>query len=242
MPKATGTYKALNRAVSKALRTYGMIADGDRILVGMSGGKDSLTLLWSLADKLPRSPAGYDLFPVYVDPGFGADFIGRLEAFCRDLGYPLRTEYTDHGIRAHSRENRENPCFLCARLRRRRLFEMAESLGCTKIALGHHKDDIIETLFMNICFAGEISTMVPVQPFFEGRFTIIRPLALAQEDLIRRFSREQGFPEGENPCPSASRSRREEIKGLLNQLYRKNSKVRGNIFRALSRVKPDYLL
>ena len=93
-------------------------------------------------------------------------------------------ETTDFGVVAHSPENRENPCFLCSRLRRKRLFEIADELNCTKLALGHHKDDIIETLFMNMCYAGEISTMKPSQSFFEGKFTVIRPLAYADEDSI----------------------------------------------------------
>jgi tRNA 2-thiocytidine biosynthesis protein TtcA len=219
-----------------------MIEDGDRILVGISGGKDSLTLLWSLVDKRARSPVRFDLFPVYVDPGFGGDISDPLDRFCRALGLSLRTEMTDYGLRGHSEENRENPCFLCSRLRRKRLFEIADELDCRKIALGHHKDDIIETLFLNICYAGEISSMAPVQPLFKGLFSIIRPLAFAEEDLIRRFSREKGFPEATNPCPSSDRTKRSEIKDLLNRLYRGNRKVKGNIFRALSRLKPDYLL
>ncbi|MFZ7126422.1 MAG: ATP-binding protein [Desulfobacterales bacterium] len=236
MKPVNGAYKAINRAVTRALRSYRMIEDGDRILVGISGGKDSLSLLWSLADKLPRSPAGYALFPVYIDPGFGADFIPRIRKFCDALGFPLQVEYTDYGVRAHSPENRENPCFLCSRLRRKRLFEVAESLGCRKIALGHHKDDIIETFLMNICYAGEVSTMAPCQSFFDDRFRIIRPLAFAEEDLIRRFSGVMDFPEALNPCPSATHSKRREVKDMLNHLYRGNRKVRGNIFRALSRV------
>jgi tRNA 2-thiocytidine biosynthesis protein TtcA len=151
-------------------------------------------------------------------------------------------EYTDYGVVSHSDQNRENPCFLCSRLRRKRLFEIADELGCTKLALGHNKDDIIETLFLNMCYAGEISTMVPFQSMFQGRFTVIRPLAFADEDMIRRFARKEGLPEFINTCPSASSSKRHEIKSLLNQLYRSNPKIKGNIFRAMSHVKPEYLL
>jgi tRNA 2-thiocytidine biosynthesis protein TtcA len=154
----------------------------------------------------------------------------------------LRVEHTDYGILGHSEINSENPCFLCSRLRRKRLFEIADELGCNKLALGHNKDDIIETLFLNICYAGEISTMVPFQTIFKGRFTIIRPLAYADADLIRAFADEQGFPEFVNPCPSANHSKRQEIKTILNQLYRSNRKIKGNIFRSMSRVKLDYLL
>jgi tRNA 2-thiocytidine biosynthesis protein TtcA len=127
-------------------------------------------------------------------------------------------------------------------LRRKRLFEIADELGCNKLALGHNKDDLIETLFMNMCYAGEISTMLPVQHFFQQQFTLIRPLALADEDLIRRFAREQRFPDFINPCPTAANSKRRDIKLMLNRLYRSNTKIKGNLFRSMSRVKPEYLL
>lgn len=216
--------------------------DGDRILVGVSGGKDSMALLWSLAERQRRSPVRYDLFPVYVDPGFEGGFAEALRAQSRDMGLDLRVAYTDFGLIAHSDENRENPCFLCARLRRKRLFEIAQELGCRKVALGHNKDDIIETFFMNICYAGEVSTMIPAQSFFNGLITVIRPLAFVEEDLIRRFVRQQGLAVFHNPCPSANRTKRHEIKELLRRLYRSNPKVKGNVFRAMHHVKRDYLL
>ena len=242
MPRVPNTYKALNRAMGKALHHYQMIADGDRIVVGVSGGADSLTLLWMLNERLKRVPITYKLFAVYIDPGYEGSFGEALEWYSTKLGVPIRVDYTDHGPYAHSPANRENPCFLCSRLRRKRLFEIADELGCTKLALGHNKDDIIETLFMNICYAGEISTMVPFQTFFQGKFTVIRPLAFADEKLIRKFARDQQFPEFLNSCPSAGNSKRQEVKDFLQQLYRANKKVKGNIFRAMSHVNTDYLL
>ena len=218
-----------------------MIEDGDRLVVGMSGGKDSFTLLWTLNERLARVPVSYELLAVYIDPGFGGSAASTLDAFCRDLGVRLIIEQTDYGVVAHSEVNRENPCFLCSRLRRRRIFEIAHDEGFQKIALGHHKDDIIETLFINMCYAGEISTMVPRQSFFDGLLTIVRPLAYVDEDHIRRFSQEQGFPSGDNPCPSASRTKRQEVKDMLRALYRTNPKIKGNLFRAMHHIKPDYL-
>jgi tRNA 2-thiocytidine biosynthesis protein TtcA len=219
-----------------------MLHDGDRIIVGVSGGADSLTMMWMLVERLPRIPINFELFPVYVDPGFEGGFSESLKTYTADIGLSLRVELTDYGILGHSTVNRENPCFLCSRLRRKRLFEIADELGCNKLALGHNKDDIIETFFLNICYAGEISTMVPCQTFFQEKFTVIRPLAYADENLIRAFAGEQRFPEFVNPCPSAKHSKRQEIKAVLNQLYRSNKKIKGNIFRAMSRVKLDYLL
>ncbi len=242
MRRNDAAFKVLNRAMGKALHQYDMIADGDRIAVGLSGGKDSMTLLWFLHERLARIPIRYEVFAVYVDPGFEDGFADELTAYCDRMGYRLRVDFTDHGPLAHSDVNRENPCFLCARLRRKRLFEIADELDCRKVALGHNKDDLIETLFLNMCYAGEISTMQPAQPFFDGLFTVIRPLAYADEDAIRRFVRREGFPEFINPCPSARTSKRREIKTLLHQLYRSNQKIKGNIFRAMRHVKTDYLL
>ncbi len=242
MPRHSYTYKALNRLVGKAVHRYQMIADGDRIAVGLSGGKDSMTLLWTLAERRKRAPVDYELLPIYVDPGFPGGFADELHAACMQLGFALTVEYTDHGLIAHSDANRENPCFLCARRRRKRLFQAADRLGCVKLALGHNKDDIIETLFMNICYAGEISTMVPRQELFNGRFTVIRPLGMVDEDCIRRFSRSQGFPSFTNPCPSAGHTKRSEIKAMLQRLYGSNPKIKGNIYRAMSHVRMEYLL
>jgi len=219
-----------------------MISEGDRIAVGLSGGKDSLTMMWILDERQRRIPVNYELFAVYIDPGFKGGFSEQLEKYCHNMGFNFRIDYTDYGVLAHSIENRENPCFLCSRLRRKRLFEIAEELGCNKLALGHNKDDIIETLFLNMCYAGEISTMVPSQPLFQERFKIIRPMAFVDENTIKRFTFEEKFPVFVNPCPSAKTSKRQGIKALLKQLYSSNKKIKGNIFRAMSHIKTEYML
>lgn len=236
------SYKALNGLVGKAIHRYDMIQDGDRIAVGLSGGKDSMTLLWVLAERRRRVPVRYELFPVYVDPGFDDGFKDSLADACRQMGFTLTVDCTDHGRVAHSPVNRENPCFLCARLRRKRLFEIADSLGCRKLALGHNKDDVIETLFLNMCYAGEISTMVPRQEFFDGRLTVIRPLAMVDDKRIDRFARTRQLPRYTNPCPSAGSTKRSEIKMMLEGLYRSNRKIKGNIYRSMSHVRLAYLL
>ncbi len=234
--------QTIRRSVGKALHEYDMITDGDKIAVGLSGGKDSLTLMWILEERLARIPVTYELFAIHIDPGFDGRISESLKTYCQKMGYQLRVDYTDFGVKAHSKENRENPCFLCSRLRRKRLFEIADEIGCKKLALGHHKDDIIETLFLNMCYAGEISTMLPLQSVFNGQFSIIRPLSFVAEDEIIRFAQDKGFPIVDNPCPSANISKRKDIKKLLNELYQSNEKIRGNIFRAMQNVKLDYLL
>lgn len=242
MPLNSRIYKLLNRSLGKALNQYQMIAEGDRIAVGVSGGKDSWALLWLLADLQGRAPVQFKLFPIFIDPGFqggAADIIARQG---RTLGFDIRIEQTDHGLVAHSDKNRENPCFLCSRMRRKRLFEIARELDCRKLALAHNKDDIIETLFLNMCYAGEISTMLPLQAFFNGQLTVIRPLAYADEDALQRFAIQMQWPITANPCPSAGRSKRAEIKVMLQQLYTRNKKIKGNIFRAMRHVRTEYLL
>jgi tRNA 2-thiocytidine biosynthesis protein TtcA len=219
-----------------------MICQGDRIAVGISGGKDSWALLWFLDNLMGRAPVQFKLFPIYIDAGFKGGPAATIAAHGHSMGYDVHIEYTDHGIVAHSDQNRENPCFLCSRLRRKRLFEKARELDCSKLALAHNKDDIIETLFLNMFYAGEISTMMPYQPFFGGLLTVIRPLAFADEDALVRFAQQMQWPVKENPCPSAGRSKRAEIKDMLHQLYRRNRKIKGNVFRAIRNVRPEYLL
>jgi tRNA 2-thiocytidine biosynthesis protein TtcA len=219
-----------------------MIRDGDRIAVGVSGGKDSWALLWLLDALQRRAPVQFKLFPVFIDPGFQGGPADAIVEHGRTMGFDIRIERTDHGLVAHSDRNRENPCFLCSRLRRKRLFDIARELGCSKLALAHNKDDIIETLFLNMWYAGEISTMVPSQSFFNGRLTLVRPLAYVDEDALRRFAIQMQWPVKENPCPSAGRSKRAEVKAMLQQLYASDQKIKGNIFRAMRHVKPAYLL
>ncbi len=228
----------MNRVVSN----YDMLADGDRIVVGLSGGKDSMTLLEILSERLKSVQYDYELFPVYIDPGFEDGFGNELEKYCIKKGYDFTWEESDFGVLAHSSENRANPCFLCSRLRRKRLFEIADSLNCTKLALGHNKDDLIETLFINMFYSGRIGTMVPNQSLFNNSFQIIRPLAYVEENDIIKFSKEKKFPVFKNPCPSSETSKRKEIKELLNNLYKDDNNIKGNIFRSMSNVKEEYLL
>ncbi len=228
--------------MGKSISDWDMIADKDKIIVGLSGGKDSQTLLQVLFSLQKRAPVKFDIIPVHVDPGFKDSFVNELEDYVGKNFYPLRVEITDFGVRAHSKENRENPCFLCARLRRNRLFEIAKELGCKKIALGHNKDDIIETLFINMFYAGKIGTMKPRQSFFNGNLDIIRPLAYVEKKDIVAFAKKIGLPGFINNCPSANRTKRGEIRQMLENLYKQNNHIKGNIFRAMGNVASDYLL
>lgn len=227
--------------MGKAIHRFGLIQDGDRILVGVSGGKDSLTLLHLLLERRKRVPIQYDLFPVHIDLGFGSDRAETLKRFFEAHGLSHHIEFTDIGRKANSPENRENPCFLCSWERRKRLFQLAHRFKCNKIALGHHKDDIIETLLLNIFYSAEISTMLPLQSLFRGKITLIRPLALIEEKQIERYAKEKKLPFGPSGCPASGKTKRNEIKEWLKILERTNPKIKGNIFRSLSNVKLEYL-
>jgi tRNA 2-thiocytidine biosynthesis protein TtcA len=234
--------KKIFKKLGRAIRHYELIEGGERIAVAVSGGKDSLSLLWLLRERLRWIPKPYELIALHLDMGFPGSRPSEVEAFCRDLGIPFHFERTDYGVRAHGHENRENPCFLCARLRRRHLFQMAHSLKCAKLAFGHNQDDLIETFFLNIFFSGQIGTMVPRQVLFRGALTLIRPLALLGEREIRGLVKRRAWAEMVNLCPSAGRSSRERLKKMLTEAYALNPKIKGNIFKALSNVRPDYLL
>ncbi|MBU2490625.1 MAG: tRNA 2-thiocytidine(32) synthetase TtcA [Proteobacteria bacterium] len=241
-PLSPSLYRAINRKVGRAQVEWDMISKGDRILVGVSGGKDSLSLLWIMRERLQRIPIPHELVAGHVNPGFPGGSSDRLAEWYRDQGFHLEVLHTQDGPLAHSEANRENPCFLCSRRRKKHLFEMADRLGCNKVALGHHKDDLIESLLLSMCYAGEMVTMRPKQEFFGGRMTIIRPLAYVDEEHLVRFARVLGFPKFPSGCPSDGKSKRSEIKDLLAKLYAGNRKIKGNLFRSMSRVRTEFLL
>lgn len=234
--------RKVRHLVGKAINEWGMISHGDRILLGVSGGRDSLALLHSLFSLKDRAPVRFDILPVYIDPGFDHSFASELKRFVDSRFGPCRIEHTDYGPVAHSAVNRKNPCFLCARLRRKRLFEIARDEGCDKVALAHNKDDIIETFFINIFYSGKTGTMKPFQRFFGGAVNVIRPLAYVEKEDIIAFCEKAGLSEFTNQCPSASGTRRNRVRQMLEDMYRENRHIKGNIFRAMGNVATDYLL
>jgi tRNA 2-thiocytidine biosynthesis protein TtcA len=223
--------------MGKAIYQCRMIEDGDRILVAVSGGQDSMSLLWLLRDRLKRIPITYDLTAVHVELGFTNNTEKELEYFFSANGFNFCIIKGGFGPFAHSKENRENPCFLCSRLRRKAIFEKAGELECNKIAFGHQKDDFIETFFLNLLFAGSMSTLHPYQELFDGKLTIIRPLYLLNSTTIKKYAEEMGFPTIKNGCPTAPSSKRAQIRSVLSGLYQTNKKIKGNIASALQCVE-----
>ena len=227
----------MKRLTGKAISNYQMICDGDRILVAVSGGQDSISLLWLLRDRLKRIPIDYNIKVVHVELGFEKDTGRAMREFLNDNGFDYYIIKSRFGSLAHSNENRENPCFLCSRLKRKAIFEKAGELECNRVAFGHQKDDFIETFFLNLFFAGSIDTMQPVQGLFNGKLTIIRPFYLLSKSIIKRYADEMGFHEIDSGCPTARSSKRIQIRSLLSGLYQTNKKIKGNIFNALQSLK-----
>jgi tRNA 2-thiocytidine biosynthesis protein TtcA len=239
-------YLHLRKRFEQAVLKHAMLAEGDRVLVGVSGGADSLTLLKLMTGPLLFVPKPEFVLAVYVDLGFegtNGQPARIMEDYFQKVGGEYRIEKSNIGLLSHSDYNRKaSPCFLCSRLRRRKLFELAREYKCNKLALAHNKDDVIETLLLNIFFGREISTMVPCQSYFKGEFFLIRPFAYTEESLLKRFAREEGLPVMENPCPTANRTKRKYIKDLIKKLDKDHRGVKENIFKAMMHVKPDYLL
>jgi len=241
----TKLHKALNARLDKAVLEYKMIEPGDAVLVAVSGGADSMALLDLLSLHIGHYAADVKLHAVYVDLGFGDGADRRCSAM-QEYFERLRVNFeivrTDIGPYAHSDANRERPCFLCSRMKRKKIFETAEKLGCSKIVFGHHKNDIIETLLINMIWGREISTMIPNLAVFQGRFHILRPMVYVDEEMVKKFCRERNTPIIDQDCPTDGHSKRQFIKEWLDELEEHVPGANENIFASMKRVKTDYLL
>jgi len=224
------------------MHAYDMLAEGDRVLIAVSGGVDSLVLLWLLHHWRLKAPIHYDLLAVHLDMGFTPGTGQAVEERLRQQPVDYFLERTDFGRRVLAAEDGRSGCYHCARQRRNRLFDLARARGCNKIAFGHHQEDIIETFFLNLLYSGNLSTMVPRQDLFGGRLALLRPLALLEKSQIQAIAAGLNLNAVANPCPLAKETKREEVRNLLQTLAAKDKKIMPSIFAALANVKPDYLL
>jgi len=224
------------------MHTYGMLDDKDRVMIAVSGGVDSLVLIWLLDHWQKKAPIKYDLLAVHLDMGFGDQEPELVKEQLDRLGVDYLVEETDFGRRAMEAEDGRSGCYHCARQRRNRLFELARQKGFNKIAMGHHKEDIIETFFINLMYGGNMSTMRPRQDLFAGKLALIRPLAFLEKKEIREIGDKRGIIPVANPCPLSTESKRQEVRDLLESLYQKDPDIKSTIFTALANVRPEYLL
>lgn len=236
--------RSLVSHVGRAIRDWNLIEEGDRIMVGLSGGKDSYALMHVLDLLRKRSPVKFTLLGVNLDqgqPGFTQNVIAD---WCKERGFEHRMIQEDtFSIVTDKIPEGKAYCSLCSRLRRGILYDTAESLGCSKIALGHHRDDIIETLLLNLFFAGQLKAMPPRLESDDGRNTVIRPLCYAPEEEIIEFAELMAFPILPcNLCGSQDGLQRNQIKKLLATLSESHPHLKSSVLNALKNVRPTHLL
>src|SRR5437660_5951236 len=236
--------KKLLHQAGRAIADFRMIEDGDRILVGVSGGKDSFTLLHLLQALQRSAPVRFSLLACNLDQGHPGFPAGQLESYLRsrDVEVLMLREDTYSIVRRLVPEGK-TACSVCSRLRRGILYGAAEKMGCNKIALGHHRDDLIESLLMSMLFTGKIRSMPPRLRSDDGRNTVIRPLCYAAEAEIAAFAAERKFPIIPcDLCGSQQNLQRKRVKALLSQLEAEHPGVRSSLLGAMGNVMPEHLL
>ena len=236
--------RRLLRAMSRAVEDFRLIEEGDRILVAVSGGKDSLTMLHLLQRLRERAPVAFELLAVNLDqgqPGFPADV---LRAHLASVGVPhLMLRRDTYSVVKRLVPEGKTTCPVCSRLRRGILYDAAVELGCSKIALGHHRDDLVETLLLSALYSGALRSMPPRLRSDDGRNVVIRPLCYAAEEEIAAFAEAMRFPVIPcDLCGSQPNLRRKRVKSLLRELSEENRAVKGNLLHALGKVVPSHLL
>ena len=233
------------RRAGEAVGDYDLIEDGDHVLVAVSGGKDSLALLEVLQLLRRRSPARFQLTAVTIDQGRAGVDLGWLKAHFIESGLPHHIEEVpiDQVVQEKLSPG-AIPCSLCSRLRRGVLYSLAPRLGCTKIALGHHLDDLIETLLLNLFFSGQLRTMAPRLRSEDGRNVVIRPLCHVPESWLRAYSEQRGFQtlSCQGPGCGGPDSRRYQVKQLVERLGHGSPQLRYQMLRAMRSVRAEHLL
>lgn len=213
--------------IRKAILNHQMIQPGDKVAIGMSGGKDSTSLFYFLDTIKKQQRLGFDfeIVPITLDMAFDVD-IAPMKQFVEILGYELKVIPTNIAKVVFDIREERSPCSLCAKLRRGTLYKHAKELGCNKVALGHHLDDAIETYFMNFLFHGQMASFEPISYLSKTAITLVRPLLYLEERDIIRFVQREEIPVIFNPCPVDKKTKREEIKHLVTQLSQSYPEIR----------------
>ena len=238
----------LTKRFHKACADYSLIADGDHILIGLSGGKDSLLLTELLGRRAQIYVPKFQVTALHVrvkERDYHTD-LSYLESFCKEANVPLLVrdvEITNEGVNELTNERvaKANPCFLCSWYRRKTLFNVAQEIGCNKIAFGHHRDDVAETLLMNLIFQGTFATMPPILQLDKMPLQLIRPLCLIDEADIIRYAEMRGYQKQPKLCPFEHVSSREKVKKILADIKALNPEAIDSLYGALTNIKTEYL-
>ncbi|MBQ3998112.1 MAG: adenine nucleotide alpha hydrolase family protein [Paludibacteraceae bacterium] len=235
----------LTKRFHQACADYGLIADGDHILIGLSGGKDSLALVELLGRRAQIYKPRFTVTALHVrvkERAYQSD-MSYLESFCAEAKVPLivRDVAIEDGAQDNERVKEANPCFLCSWYRRKTLFNVAQELGCNKIAFGHHRDDVIQTLLMNLIYQGSFATMPPLLQMEKMPLQIIRPLCLIDEADLVHYAALREYKQQKALCPFEHVSSRDKVKGLLEQIKALNPEAMDSMFGAMTNIKTAYL-
>jgi len=233
------------KKTTKAITEFNLIEHGDRVMVGLSGGKDSWALIQILDVLQRRAPIDFSIVAVNIDSGYEGYEHHKLTETCAARGWELHVEHTEIGENIEDiLDEGATPCSLCARLRRGALYRLADSVGATKIALGHHADDFIETLLLNLFFQGSLKAMPPRLVSDNGKHVVIRPLVYVLESEARQYAKESNLPIIGCCCPACGdlSLQRQRMKRLVAQLEVEHPDVKSSILRALGNVQPRHLL
>jgi tRNA 2-thiocytidine biosynthesis protein TtcA len=245
MPYRTDLEARIAKKTTKAIVDFAMLEDGDRVMVGLSGGKDSWALLQVLDVLRQRAPITFSLVAVNVDSGYKEYKHELIASTCKARGWEYRIEHTGIGQTIDDLlDDGATPCSLCARLRRGVLYRIAKETGATKIALGHHADDLIETLLLNLFFAGSLKAMPARLVSDDGRYVVVRPLAYVAESDVAAYTAERGLPVVGCCCPVCGDLglQRQRMKKLLFDLEREHPGLKRSVLKALGNVQPRHLL
>lgn len=219
--------------IRQAVDQYEMIEEGDHIAIGISGGKDSLTLLWGLAHLQKFYPKHFSMSAITVDMGIDTMNLEPIKALCQEIQVPYEIVPTEIGKILFDIRKETNPCSLCAKLRKGALNNKALEMGCNKIAYAHHKDDLIETAMMSLLYEGRFYAFSPVTHLDRTDLTVIRPLMFVSEADVKGFRNKYQLPVCKNPCPMDGHTRREYVKNLIHTLNMENPGVKDRLFRAV---------
>lgn len=227
------TLQRLYSLTRQAIDTYGLIEDNDHIAVGISGGKDSLTLLYALHGLMQFYPKKFTLSAITVDLGFGQMDLSPVKELCERFSVPYTIVSTDIGKILFQTRQEANPCSLCAKLRKGALNDAALKLGCNKVAYAHHRDDLIETMLLSLIYEGRFYAFSPKTYLDRTGLTVIRPMIYVKEADVIGFRNKYQLPVCKNPCPVDGHTKREYVKNLTKQLEHENPGVKDRLFHSV---------